>query len=222
MSINEYYENTYEKILESGVIGSVASVYHRMLEFGHKNTFFGTVLEIGAGNAQHHKFVKHQFDRYISSDIRKPNTESMSAYKEKHEFMILNAEDLSIFESESIDRIVVTCVLPHLDHPEKALEEWSRVLKDGGVLDIYVPCEPSVLLGIAQRMTTRRKVRKHGYNYESIQYREHRNHYPMLRMLINEVLHDYNVKTKHFPPGMRWWQLSLFTTFRCKKSTVSD
>ena len=217
MSINKYYKDTYEKILESGGIGKIASLYHKMLENGHEKSHFKYVLEVGAGNAQHFKYVTHHFEKYISSDIRKPKSKSVNIRNQKHEFKILDAENLSTIKSESIDRIVVTCALPHLEDPERALKEWSRVLKKNGVLDIYIPCEPSVLLGLAQSLTTKRKVQKLGFNYESIQYREHRNHYPMLRMLVREVLHNYEIRVKHFPPGTRWWQFSLFKTFRCTK-----
>ena len=213
LSVNEYYENDYSKVIESGSVGRVAAIYHKMLEMGHrKNLPF--CLEIGAGNAQHFKYVKHGFDKYISSDIRKPGEKIDAISDPRHEFKILDAEDLSSFESESVDRIIATCVLPHLGNPEKALREWKRVVKKGGVLDIYVPCEPSLLLGIAQIMTTKKKVERLGWNYERLQYREHRHHYPMLRMLIKEIFEKDIIEVRNFPPGVKFWQLKLFSVYR--------
>jgi phosphatidylethanolamine/phosphatidyl-N-methylethanolamine N-methyltransferase len=213
MSINEYYENDYSKVLESGAVGKVAAIYHKMLEKGHSKNW-PLCLEIGAGNAQHFKYVKHGFDKYISSDIRLPVRESIKNSDPRHEFKIIDAEDLSSFESESVDRLIATCVLPHLGDPEKALREWRRVVKKGGVIDVYVPCEPSLLLGLAQLMTTKKKVEKLGWNYERLQYREHRHHYPMLRMLIKEIFEKDIIQQRNFPPGIKFWQLKLFSVYR--------
>jgi ubiquinone/menaquinone biosynthesis C-methylase UbiE len=216
MSNNEYYENDYNLVIETGCVGFMASVYHRMLESGHTEKF-KLCLEIGAGTGQHFKYVKHDFDRYISSDIRDFREKSEQILDSRHEFQIQNAESLEAFADGSIDRLIATCVLSHLTHPEKALIEWKRVLRTGGVLDIYVPSEPSLLLGIAQKLTTKIKVEKLGWNYERIQYREHRNHYPMIRMLINDVFQDSKVTKRNFPPGLSFWQFSLFSTFRIFK-----
>jgi phosphatidylethanolamine/phosphatidyl-N-methylethanolamine N-methyltransferase len=218
MSINEYYEDSYNYVIQSGAIGKVAGIYHKMLERGHKKKF-DTVLEIGAGTCQHFKFVEHDFDKYISTDIREPGDRIEKIQDSRHIFRLLNAEDLSSLSDESIDRLVVTCVLPHLQDPEKALKEWRRVVKIDGIIDIYVPCEPSILLGIAQKFTTKIKVEKLGYNYEKIQYREHRNHFPMMRMLINDVFETDIIKRRNFPPGISNWYFSLFVTFRIKKTS---
>lgn len=213
MSINEYYENDYSKVLESGAVGKVAAFYHRMLEKGHSKKW-PLCLEIGAGNGQHFKYVKHGFDKYISSDIRRPKEKSVNISDPRHEFKIIDAEDLSSFQSESVDRLIATCVLPHLGDPEKALREWKRVVKKGGVIDVYLPCEPSMLLVLAQSLTTKKKVEKLGWNYERLQYREHRHHFPMLRMLIKEVFENDEIKVRNFPPGLNFWQFGLFKTYR--------
>ena len=213
MSINEYYENDYSKVVESGTVGKVSAIYHKMLEIGHRDNW-PLCLEVGAGNAQHFKYVKHSFEKYISSDIRGPREKPVTISDPRHEFMILDAEDLSSFEDESVDRIIATCVLPHLGNPEKALREWKRVVKRCGVLDIYVPCEPSLLLGLAQSMTTKKKVERLGWNYERLHYREHRHHYPMLRMLIKEIFGKDIIELRNFPPGIKFWQFKLFSVYR--------
>jgi hypothetical protein len=89
--------------------------------------------------------------------------------------------------------------------------------KKSGVIDLYVPCEPSLFLGIAQKLTTKIKVERLGYDYEKMQYREHRNHYPMLRMLILDIFQNDDVSIRHFPPGIKFWQFSLFSTYRIFK-----
>ena len=46
----------------------------------------------------------------------------------------------SISESDrSLDFVFSSHVLEHLSEPERALKEWQRVLKPGGVLFLYLP-----------------------------------------------------------------------------------
>lgn len=217
MSINEYYESAYSGVVETGAVGKVASIYHKMLEKGHKRKF-EICLEIGAGTAQHFKYILHDFEKYTSSDIPNPGNNLKEIHDTRHEFKELDPENLACIEDKAIDRLIATCVLPHLSNPEKALREWARVVKAGGVLDLYLPCEPSLMLGFVQRLTTKRKVEKLGWNYERIQYREHRNHYPMLRMLVKEIFEDDKIKVRNFPPGIKFWQLGLFRTYRIIKA----
>ncbi len=60
MSVKDYYNKSYNDVIETGAVGYVASIYHKMLESGHKRKF-ETVLEIGAGTALHFKYVRHEF-----------------------------------------------------------------------------------------------------------------------------------------------------------------
>lgn len=217
MGNDDYYASAYECVIGTGGVGYVASIYHKMLERGHSKKF-EVCLELGAGNGRHFQYVKHDFDLYISSDIRKVTLDTFRSDDDRHVFQILDAENLKSIKNESIDRLVVTCVLAHLHNPEKALLEWRRVLKIGGVLDLYAPCEPGFLLGLAQSLTTRRKVQKLGFNYESIQYREHRNHFPLMRMLLREIFVSDYCQIKSFPNRIFGWQLRLFDVYRIVKS----
>jgi phosphatidylethanolamine/phosphatidyl-N-methylethanolamine N-methyltransferase len=213
---DEYYSSAYEKVIGTGSVGFVASVYHRLLERGHTR-HFELCLELGAGNGQHFPFVKHPFKKYISSDIREVKINLNENGFGQHVSRVLDAENLESINNESVDRIIVTCVLSHLRNPESALIEWRRVLKVGGVLDLYVPCEPGLLLGLAQLLTTRRKVKKLGYDYESIQYREHRNHFPAMRMYLREVFILDKTKVINFPAPVPFWHLRLFDVYRITK-----
>lgn len=50
----------------------------------------------------------------------------------------MNAEELE-FPHEHFDTVIATDVIEHLDHPLKALSEWTRVLKKRGRLIIAEP-----------------------------------------------------------------------------------
>ena len=45
------------------------------------------------------------------------------------------------FKNNFFDAVIVEDVLEHLEQPEKAVSEISRVLKKGGVLTSYIPLE---------------------------------------------------------------------------------
>jgi ubiquinone/menaquinone biosynthesis C-methylase UbiE len=219
MDSDSYYKTFYSKVLSGGIVGYVAGLYHKKLEAGRTNKF-ENVLEIGAGAGEHYKFVKHAFSNYLETDIRGQhviNQGICSSKNGKISNLFLDAHDLSAIKSESIDRLIVTCVLPHLLHPESALIEWRRVLKIGGVIDMYVPCEPSLLLRIAQRFTTKRRVNNLGLNYELIQYREHRNHFPMMRLLIKETFYADQISWYGFPLNALPWDLQLYVVVKIKK-----
>ncbi len=55
----------------------------------------------------------------------------------------LNVQKMDVFDlqfaDESIDGIVFMEVIEHLDHPEKAIQEISRVLKPNGKLIVLFP-----------------------------------------------------------------------------------
>ena len=54
---------------------------------------------------------------------------------------IENAEDMSKFETHSLDWVYSSHLLEHLVNPEKALKEWWRLVKPNGYLILYLPHE---------------------------------------------------------------------------------
>lgn len=53
--------------------------------------------------------------------------------------IVANADDLSMFADESLDFVFSSHVLEHLSDVTLALDEWTRVIKPGGYLCLYVP-----------------------------------------------------------------------------------
>ena len=93
------------------------------------------------------------------------------------------------YDEHSFDRLVATCLLIHLPEPEQALAQWRRMVRPGGLLSIYVPCDPGALLRLTRKFTTARKVRKLGFDrYDLVLAREHRNHAGALDILDSAQL----------------------------------
>ena len=53
--------------------------------------------------------------------------------------ILAEADDLHMIEDNTVDEIYASHVLEHLPYGNKALEEWLRVLKPGGMLTVIVP-----------------------------------------------------------------------------------
>jgi SAM-dependent methyltransferase len=213
--VDDFYSNYYSKIFGSGMIGQMAGFVHRLIEVRYKkNQFFDTVLEVGAGEGQHSKFVKHQYRRYIQSDIRNSSTPTINSRVENQ---VSNAEKLEEVEDNSVDRLIATCILVHLNDPEKALQNWRRVVKKQGHLSIFVPTEPSILLRFFRFFVTSKKATKFGLNHKSIHYREHRNMWIFCDLLIRETFKDSNIRVRKFPLRFLPWNLRLFDIYEVIK-----
>lgn len=216
MNQEDFYQEQYENILNTGLVGLMSNFMHSFIEMGvDKSEYFQTVLEVGAGNGQHSRFVKHDYERYIESDIR--IVERLKEKKKsnpKISSMQLDAQDLSSFEDASIDRIIATCVLVHLPDPETALLEWRRVVKPGGAISIYVPNEPGMLLRLFQKLTTAAKSKKNGFDYKAIHYREHRNMWIFCNLLIREIFGESQIKKRAIPLAWLPWNFRLFDVYQ--------
>ena len=220
MNIDEYYENHYERVINSGLIGKYSSFYHFLIEKDFADKKFKSILELGAGKGQHLHFLKCEYEEYLQTDIRLPNSNE-SSLGSKAIWLVADAENLSTFASNRFDRTIATCLIAHLPNPEKAINEWRRVTsKCGGVVSIYVPCEPSFLLRLAQKLSTRRKATKLGIDYSSMHYREHRNHYFFIKALIFDVFKEDDIKVIGFPTRFLPFDLKLYEIYQIRLKGV--
>lgn len=95
----------------------VISVSKKYDEFGKK------LLDVGAGQTPYKKYFK-KVD-YFTQDIQQNKSKSIN--------YISNLDKgLDIINSASFDYILCTQVLEHLKEPQKAFQEFYRILKPGG------------------------------------------------------------------------------------------
>lgn len=206
----EYFSEAYQDVMYTGVIGFYSRLVHRMMEKPFANTDAPIIVEVGAGAGQHAPFVQGSFETYYQTDLdpilinqgntRDPRIISLAA----------NAEDLSNFNDDSVDRVIATCLLAHLDHPELALKEWRRIVKPGGSISIYLPTEPGMLLRFLRHIAVAPKSKRHGQDHLSIVYRDHRNHYPGMKYMIKAVFANDQVRRRRFPMRLLGWNFALF------------
>lgn len=109
-----------------------------------KKNFTGkTLLDIGAGSAYVTIEMAKIGLKVIALDLSRVALNNIDYYKSKFHLKNIktvysNAEKLP-FNNESIDYIVANAVLEHIYHETKAIDEWKRVLKPGGMIMITVP-----------------------------------------------------------------------------------
>jgi ubiquinone/menaquinone biosynthesis C-methylase UbiE len=108
----------------------------------------------------------------------------------------------------------------HLNDPVEALEEWTRVLRAGGVLEFIVPCEPGVALTTFQRLFSEPHARKYGISekfYRLINSFDHVSSFPRLKTLF-EFSFRGEAKISYFP--LNWlpnYNFNAFAIFRFYK-----
>lgn len=219
--LENYYSNHYEEVCNSGLVGIASRLVHWSLEnfpYSSRSRFHNVqeILEIGAGHGQHLPFVKEVYKSYLQSDLRPENLKDQrSIYpNSKVDENSVDAENLP-YETGKFDRVIVTCVLMHLDNPEKALLEWKRVCKSGGCITIYLPCETGLVLRVSQMLTTRRKQTKLGYKADYLHFQEHRYSYLYLKTLLKHHGGSH-LRIRKFPFILGTWNTNLWSVCEIK------
>ena len=205
---NWYESGKYDQVAVSAQGGIAARVFHSQVERGiSRSDYFESVLEVGGASGQHLPYVKHDFDKWIISDITQASTDVVGSADPRVLFEVQDVHKLS-YQSRTFDRVVATCLMHHLDDPLMALLEMRRVCKVGGLLSVLLPVDPGPLYEVAIQATSMRRARKLGFLGEARQARAlgHRNHYGSLRWQFEEAFSSDQV-TVHwwpFPVGGRF------------------
>jgi len=87
----------------------------------------GSLLDVGCG-ARPYEDPKYRLERWIGFDTHENEAADIHGF----------AYDIPL-EAESVDTVLCTQVLEHLETPDVALAEFNRVLKPGGHLVLTVP-----------------------------------------------------------------------------------
>lgn len=166
MSLSKYYsEGNFSSIYYKGFAGWISRKWHSFLErdrCGEVNT----ILELAATHGQHFEYVKHPYKTYFMTDILL--NDSLLNYKAINGVKVfaLDAQKMDLVESESIDRVVATCLLHHVSDLESVVAEVNRVLKPGGFADFLVPNDPSLIFNTGRVLITFPRARRSGWSWK--------------------------------------------------------
>jgi SAM-dependent methyltransferase len=216
MRNSDFYNEQFNEVYNSGFVGFLKSIVHRIMEFPFRKESFSRILELGAGEGFHRQFVISKYDQYLETDISERKGKELPS--QKSSFQQQNAESLS-FEDNSFDRTIATCLIAHLDHPFEALQEWRRVTKDSGFISIYIPCEPGFLLRGFRAVFLVSKARAGGskdFNFRIAS--EHRNSYIMCKAILKEEFKGDDVRMTRFPFPFLSWNFNIFAVAKIRVS----
>ena len=150
---------------------------HRQLENFNREKKYSKILEIGAGDAPHLDYLKHDYDEYF---IAETSSYAMKFYKEMKNVKAYSYDGVSLpFENNFFDRIIASHCLEHISEPEKFLFETMSKLKNGGVLSISLPTDPGLIWRFGQLFTkyftAKRTYRISSREYDYLHATEHIN-----------------------------------------------
>jgi phosphatidylethanolamine/phosphatidyl-N-methylethanolamine N-methyltransferase len=211
----KFFETQYDAVNYNG-----RSLASRVLQHGHSlvekgfgpEAYFDTVLEVGAGHGEHIDSVRHQYRRWIMTDINadelRRRWDTPEARARGIEVGAADAKNLAGYEDNSADRLLASHVLEHLPDPCSVLREWSRVVKPGGTISLVQPCDP----GFAWRFGRSFGPRRDNHSAGNVDY-----DYWMAKEHVNSVQNlwtfmDYyfpNRKERWFPFGFKSYDLNL-------------
>lgn len=225
----DYYEKSYTRAHYAGFLGAFTNGYHKSLERGAKEA--DKILEVGAGEGEHLNFVSHKFLEYFMTDLEIRNHEIPKVTDPRFNHLgtihqeQVNAEDLPYGNNE-FQRLVSTCLLHHLSNPDKALEEWRRVVSHGGQISIYLPHDPGVIYRWVRHWFSHHKIRHINRStmkdVKILWSQEHRNHYLSLYYMICKVFENDIVVKRNYPIPLLSWNLNLYSVFQITISKVQD
>jgi phosphatidylethanolamine/phosphatidyl-N-methylethanolamine N-methyltransferase len=204
-----FYSKFYKSVIFGKGLGprSIRKT-HKSMEKSFEGKNFPRVLEIGGGVGEHLDFILHDFEEYLLTDLRIPTLNNKFAKDNRVVCKVENAEQLT-FPDKSFDRVISTCLLHHVNEPEKVLEEILRVLKGEGVATIFLPCDPGMLVRSLRKLTTAKTAKKSGYKgYDLMISREHRNHFISLLHMTKYVFRERRIRVTYFPFRIPSWNMN--------------
>jgi ubiquinone/menaquinone biosynthesis C-methylase UbiE len=134
-----------------------------------KSYLKGDVLDLGCGIGEIANYVETK-DRYFGIDI---NPYCIEYLKTKGLWAKIGSVYDIPLDSNSIDVVILSHVLEHLDIPDKALDEISRILRPSGTIIIIIPMHRGYMTDSTHRIfyqpeQLNQLAQKHNYDVKSI------------------------------------------------------
>lgn len=222
-SVEVYYKEFYSRMMghdSDGLLSILWKYPHKLMEKPFKSNKDFKILELGFGEGEHIGFVVNNFESYLATDLDSERLDRISNHlPERVSVQQCDATQLP-FEDQAFDRVIATCLIAHLSEPEQALEEWRRVVKIGGHITIYVPCEPGFSLRLFRRLFTAPKARKLGFEGFNLYIsRDHRNDAFRTLNIAAEVFSGDRIRYVFRPFFVRSWYFNLFSLLQIQRKS---
>ena len=104
------------------------------------------------------------------------------------------------------------------------MRELKRVVRPGGIIDLFLPCDPGFLYRAIRLLTTGLKAKKHGVVEESnyLNAIEHRNHIKSLILMAKYIYGPENLHIEWFPIKLASWNFNLSCVIRIDNVKKSE
>jgi ubiquinone/menaquinone biosynthesis C-methylase UbiE len=194
---------------------------HKLIEAKFsKNDIFKNVIEIGSGAGYHLKYVKHQYDTYTLTDMNENVITKLHGMDFSDNIKIQKIDGGVLpFSDNTFDRLIASHVLEHIYHPEKALKDWSRVVKNGGIITIALPCDPGIAWRLGRNTSSKHRASKNGVSEWGLFVAlEHVNSIDKLISMIQYFFN--NREEKYWPLHIKSMDLNLFYTVHIQNNKM--
>ena len=203
--------NRYRSHAYTGLMGIFMNHCHRQLENIQLPKKMSKVLEIGAGDSPHLKYLKHDFDEYhiieTSDYALEKKEENKKIVKKKYDGKKIP------YPNETFDRIIISHCLEHIPFPETFLFEMMDKLKNGGILSISLPTDPGLLFRIGRLYLKLFSIsKKYKITSEEFDYMNATEHVNSIFALRSIIKFHFKGKIKEFylPFKIKLIDLNLF------------
>ena len=208
----------YNSHAYSGLMGFFMNQCHRQLEKFDFPKNISKVLEVGAGNAPHYKFIKHEYDEY---HIVETSRTIIGNYADNPKVIAANYDGKILpYEKEYFDRIIISHCLEHIVDPEAFLFEMMEKLRTGGVLSISLPTDPGLLFRIGRLYLKIFSLRnKYKISSEKFDYMNATEHVTSIFGLSSIIKYNYKdcLKDYYLPFKIKLFDLNLFYNVHISK-----
>ncbi len=206
----------YSATYYQGPQGLGTAWLHRSLKRYWVDSAPKTILEVGFGSGEHLHYHRIDGPAILYGLDPEPSHDPV-AVPAGVDLRLLRgvAEELPL-PDHSIDRVVMTCVLAHVDSPVRACEELLRVIAPRGELAIALPTDPGAVNRLIKAMVTYRKLRSEGVVDPRYFYAiQHRNSVNNLLAIVSHVVRSQQKqgrslvwKTHYRPFWVASWNLN--------------
>lgn len=102
------------------------------------------VLDCGCGIGRMLRFLSHRYNHVYGVDVSVDMLKTV--YKNKRNITVIASDAQGMgFKDKSFDMVICKGSLHHLNYPDKAIKEISRILKKDGFLIVSEPCRDNII-----------------------------------------------------------------------------